>query len=595
MQAALSFAGGVGTIHFVMSRISLKQFFGLGGALALLAGGLWFYSQRVKLVPMAQYVPAEALGYVEINNVPQVVQRVTATRAWQELAPAYGISDKVNYAGALGGLAQFAGALGGEATLLARTQLAVAVTALEVRGEQVKPRWALVAETHTSQAALQTVIEKRLPELARRAFGAAGQRVASEYAGVPIVVYQVPAKAEGEARQLLSAQSGSVWILANHPEALKACLETRLGRAPSLANNFYLQQARPLVERSGEVFGFVTGDGVTRLLRFGAYLIAGGAVGSVGKAALAGAVGDIFTDFSSKSTDGVAYGVSFENGGVVDRYAMLLKPDLAETLRQTIKINEQSPRVLTLLPATAREVTLLNIENPGSAFGALETAISARVGVGQSFILRHFLSGMQEAFFGLRADELAARAIGNEVASLNFTDDVETRIWLLQMRDKALMQKLVEKVLTAGGLSLQRETRSQVELWHSSNAGRGSAAFLGEYVALGKREQLLKWLNGRNGAKLMDAPQLAQASRPSQPGVTLSLTSTKEDSAAMMARLARLLGSPNRAAEPAAVQQLPLAVSVMSFNPQGLYVEAHAPLGNFPLFAALAGGALNRD
>jgi hypothetical protein len=556
----------------------------------------WLYSQRVRPVQMAQYVPEAALGYLEINNVPQVIKQVTETQAWQQLAPAYGVPAELNYAGALGGLAQFAGALGGEATLLARAQLAVAVTALEVRGEQVKPRWALVVETHTSQGSLQSVIEKRLPELAQRAFGPSATRVQSEYGGVPLTIYKTAGKAEGEEKQLLSAQMESLWILANHPEAMRACIETRLGRVPPMANNFYLQQARPAVERTGEVFGFITGEGVTRLLRFGAYLIAGGAVGSVGKAALAGAVGDIFTDFSSKSTDGVAYGVSFENGAVVDRYAMLLKPDLTETLRATIKLNQQTPRVLSLVPATAREVTLLNIENPGSAFGTLETAISARVGAAQSFILRHFLAGMQEAFLGLRADELAARALGNEVASLNFTDDVEKRIWLMQMRDKALMQKLIEKILTAGGLSLQRETRGQAELWVSSGASRGAAVFLGDYVALGKREQLLKWLEARRGLKLTEAPQLAQASRPSQQGVTLSLTSTKEDSAELMARVARLLGGTIKVEpEPAAVQQLPLAVSVTSFNQQGLYVESHAPLGNFPLFAAVASGAVGRE
>lgn len=574
-----------------MNSISRKQaVFGLL-AIALLAGGLWLYSQRVRRVSMAQYVPASALGYVEVNNAPQVIEQLTATNAWRQLAPAYGLSDKLNYASKLGGLAQFAGTLGGEATVLARAQFAVAVTALEVRGEQIKPRWVLVAESHTGKGALQSVIEKRLPELARRAFGQS-TRVASEYGGVPIVVYQ---SASNPDKQLLSAQVESVWLLANHPEAMRACIETRLGRAPSLANNFYLQQARTAVERSGEVFGFITGEGVTRLLRFGSFMLAGGAIGSVGKAALAGAVGDIFTDFSSKSTDGAAYGVSFENGAVVDRYELLLKPDLTETLRAALKVNMNAPRVLTLLPATVREVTLLNLENPGQAFGTLETAISGRVGAGQSFILRQFLSGMQEAFFGLRADELAARAIGEEVASLNFTDDVEGRIWLLKMRDQALLRKLIEKVLTGGGLSMQREQRAGAELWHSSDEGRGSALFFGGYVGLGKRAQLLKLLEGRGGLKLNDAPQLAQASRPSQTGVMLGLASTKEDSAELMARVARALGAAQASAEPAILNQLPMSVSVTSFTPQGLYVESHAPLGSFPLYAAVASGAVSRE
>ncbi|MBI3423944.1 MAG: hypothetical protein HY011_13495 [Acidobacteria bacterium] len=582
-----------------MSSLSRRNV-ALGSLLAVLAAvGCWFYSQRVRRVSMAQYVPASALGFVEVNNVPQVLEQLTATNAWRQLAPAYGLSDKLNYASKLGGLAQFAGALGGEATLLARAQFAVAVTALEVHGEQIKPRWALVAETHTGKAALQSVIEKRLPELAWRAFGQFTKREQSEHSGVPVVIYKSAADGfiEGgrDGKQLLSAQMGSVWLLANHPEAMRACIETRLGHAPSLASNAYLPQARAAVERSGEVFGFITGEGVTRLLRFGSFMLAGGAIGSVGKAALAGAVGDIFSDFSAKSADGIAYGVSFENGAVVDRYELLLKPDLTESLRAALKVNTQPPRVLTLLPATVREVTLLNLENPGQAFGTLETAISARVGAGQSFILRQFLSGMQEAFFGLRANELAVRAIGEEVASLNFTDDVEGRIWLLKMRDQTLLRKLIEKILTAGGLSLQREQRAGAELWTSSDERRGAALFLGGYAGLGRRAQLLKLLEDRRGLKLNDAPQLTQASRPSQTGVMLSLASTKEDSAEMMARVARALGTSEAAAAPAALNQLPLAVSVTSFTPQGLYVESHAPLGSFPLFAALASGAVSRE
>lgn len=582
-----------------MKRFSGKQIFLFLGIALLLGLAGWLYSQRVRRVAMAQYVPASALGYVEVNNAPQVIEQLTATNAWRQLAPAYGVSDKLKYASTLGGLAQFAGAFGGEATVLARAQFAVAVTALEVRGEQVKPRWALVAETHTSKGNLQSVIEKRLPELARRAFGQFTKRELSEYMGVPVVMYEHGAKGfiEGglDSKQLLSAQIESVWLLANHPEALRACIETRLGRVPSLANNFYLQQARSAVERSGEVFGFITGEGVTRLLRFGSFMLAGGAIGSVGKAALAGAVGDIFTDFSAKSTDGVAYGVSFENGAVVDRYALLLKPDLTESLRAALKVNTQAPRVLTLLPATVREVTLLNLENPGQAFGTLETTISGRVGAGQSFILRQFLSGMQEAFFGLRADELAARAIGEEVVSLNFTDDVEGRIWLLKMRDQALLRKLIEKILTGGGLGMQREQRMGAELWHSSDAGRGSALFFGGYVGLGKRAQLLKLLEDRRGLKLNEAPQLAQASRPSQTGVMLGLASTKEDCAELMARIARALGAAQADAEPVVLNQLPMSVSVTSFTPQGLYVESHAPLGSFPLYAAVASGAVNRE
>jgi hypothetical protein len=558
-------------------------------ALVLAVAG-WLYSNRVERVAMAEYVPAAALGYAEVNDWPQLLDRLTATRAWQELAPAYGLADRLKFAGKLGGLAQYAGGLGGEAAMLARSQVAVVVTGLEVRGEQVKPRWALLVETHTRPGSLQTTVEARLPELARRALGKA-MRTTIEHNGVAIVAYKA-ANRQGEEKQLLSAQIEGEWLLANHPDALRACIDARQGRVAALAGSAQLQKARPAVGRAGEVFGFITGDGVTRLLRFGAYLLAGGAIGNIGKAALAGAVGDVVTDFVGKSTDGAAYSVSFENGGVVDRYAMLLKPDLLGSLQGALKINQREPRLLNLIPATVEEATLLNLENPGQAFGALETVIAARVGVGQSFMLRHFLKGVQEAFLGLRVDELAARAIGDEAASLNFTDDVDNRLWLLTIRDRALMRRLLEKLLTVGGFSLQTEAAAGGELWHSSDTSRGSAFFFGSYVVLGRREQLLHLLAARRGLALAAAPQLTQASKPAQNGLMLSWAATKEDAAAMMETLARLLKVSEESPAPAALDELPFAVSAMSFNQQGLYVEAHAPLGSFPLYMAIAEGAL---
>ncbi len=48
-------------------------------------------------------------------------------------------------------------------------------------------------------------------------------------------------------------------------------------------------------------------------------------------------MGDVFTDFSSRATEGIAYGASFESEGVVDRYTLLLKPDLADALKAAVK------------------------------------------------------------------------------------------------------------------------------------------------------------------------------------------------------------------------------------------------------------------
>ena len=140
-----------------------------------LAIGGWIYVSRPKPVALAYYAPETALAYLEINNWPQLIDNLTSTEAWRELAPVYGVPVELDYLGKIGlwpfgdWIARLTGR--GEAAMLARSQFALVITGLEVRGEQVKPRIALIAETHSDADYLREVAGKRLPQFAERAFG----------------------------------------------------------------------------------------------------------------------------------------------------------------------------------------------------------------------------------------------------------------------------------------------------------------------------------------------------------------------------------------------------------------------------------------
>src|SRR5262245_53683857 len=104
--------------NFSRKKIVLSLF-----VIILIAIGLWLYSRRIQRVAMASYVPQSALGYLEINDWPKLLDRFTATGTWQQLAPAYGIDGKLNYIGKAGWLASLTGV--GEPAMLARTQFAL--------------------------------------------------------------------------------------------------------------------------------------------------------------------------------------------------------------------------------------------------------------------------------------------------------------------------------------------------------------------------------------------------------------------------------------------------------------------------------------
>ncbi len=558
-----------------------------------LALGGWIYARRPKPVIIASYVPESALGYLEVNDWPRLVDRLTSTKAWRELAPAYGIPEELNYFGKISRwdfVARITG--GGEAAMLARSQFAIVISGLEVRGEQVKPRMALIVETHSDADSVREAAGKRLSQLAQTAFGRFAKQD-GEYAGVRTETW----RAADSDKQLLAAQIEGELIVANHPDPLRACIDTRLGRAPSMANNFHLQNSRALVERDDDekaMFGFVTGEGVTRLLRFWAFLISGD---TLSKAALAGAMGDVFTDFSSRATDGIAYGAGFEGDGVVNRYALLFKPELADSLKAAVKPAQPNPearRALDLIPTEAKDVTLIGVENPIKTLDGIEGVISSRAGAAQSFLLHQFVIGAREAFLGIKESDKADGAIGDEIAHFNFTGAAEDRVWLIAQRNEAFVTTLVGRVFTARGASLLREKYKEREIVRSSDQRRGAAVIVGDFLALGRRERLMRLIDSQQGGKgFKNSPQFTAANKIQQPAAVKSFTSVKEESGEMLAAIARWTASGSgKPPSSAALDHLPFASSATSINDRGVYVESHSPFGNFPFIVSLIDGSM---
>ncbi|MFN0085376.1 MAG: hypothetical protein ACKVX9_08310 [Blastocatellia bacterium] len=573
-----------------MSRISRKRnlvilVVALAAAAAAVVG--WIYARRPQRVEIATYVPESALGYLEVNDWPRVVDLLMATKGWRRLSPSFGIPESLKYAGRAGWLARLTG--GGETAVLARSQFALVVTGLEVRGEEVKPLFAVIAETHSDPEDAKAVADRRLSELAKSAFGQV-VRETGEYAGAPLVTW----RAANSEKMIVASQIGSELILANDAGALRACIDTRLGRAPAIANNFHLKNSRRIVERDGSVFGFVTGDGMTRLLRFGAYLISGGALG---KAALAGAVGEVFTEFSTRTADGMAYAASFENGEVVDRYALLFKPELVDALKSAIKPNAKPVRAFQLMPSEARNVTVFNVENPMKTLEGVEAAVSSRVGVAQSFLLHQFVVSAREAFFGLRQGGKAEEAIGDEIVGFDLpgasgpppaanadTPEASNRIWLLAARDTALLLAIVEKAMIAGGGVLAREKYNGVEIIYSSDEGRGAVAFIGDFVALGRRDILARLIDLQAGGARFSPP-------PAVPGAfLLSVDSAAPEALRMMSTIGRWTDAAPRGDFPI---DLPLNIGATSIHERGILTESHSSFGNFPFFISLVAGAGN--
>src|SRR5262245_11101225 len=130
--------------------------------LLLLAAGGWLYFHRAKPVQLATLVPESAICYIEINNWSQLVTDLTSSDAWRKLSPDYGLPSELKVLSPAARIVALTGLGTNEQNLLSGAQIAIVVSALEVRGSDVKPRLALIAETHGRPAALKQIIDKRL-------------------------------------------------------------------------------------------------------------------------------------------------------------------------------------------------------------------------------------------------------------------------------------------------------------------------------------------------------------------------------------------------------------------------------------------------
>jgi hypothetical protein len=550
--------------------------------LLVAVSAVWLYWQRLTPVNLATYIPESAIGYLDINNLPEVVNRYTSTNAWQRLAPVYGI--KQSYAGKIFQLVRLTGLGTSEMLLLSRAQCAIVVTSLEVLGEEVKPRWAIIAETHSSPARLRGVIENRLPAIANQLFSEA-QPEASTYAGVPIKIY----RDRGGEKRIFSAQIESEWVLANHPEAMEACIDARLGRAANLAANFDLQQTRPLI--GGDVYGFVTAKGAARLTQFGAHVVGGRLLG---ESPLGEAFAGITTSFSSQVSQGIAYGMGFERGVVVDRYVWILPARMVDQLREAVRTTDGDSQLLTMAPAV-REMTIVRVHDPGKTFESVSAVVSSRLGVAESFIFRKFTLGARDALFGLSPGETASEAFGDELASITLDNSADGRIWLFKVRDRGKMEALTSRFLTQRGAKVTREVRDEAQILVSSERRYGAAAFFTQYVALGSSEAINKLIDvRRSGANFIKTKEYQTTDSLSQRAPIISYSATLEDDQKLIEWLASRLSSAGGAGGTphtnVPVEAWPLAVSNLMIIDRGLLMETHSSLGNLPFVISLFNG-----
>ncbi|MFY9553596.1 MAG: hypothetical protein WAV20_11115 [Blastocatellia bacterium] len=545
---------------------------------------------------MASYVPAGALAFVEIDSLSDVVDGLTGTTAWRELAPVLGLSSQLRQVGLVGDLIGRTGLGPDEAVVAGRAQFAVAITGVESdTGEteqgpylHLRPDFALIVETHSKPETAARLVRERASLIAERIFGLPILKDSEDYSGSEVLAFQGPEPH----RQLVASAVGSVILIANRKDAIKLCLDAIQGRTASLAEDQALKQMGPEINRGASVFAYVTAAGIQRLTTLWPVFLAG----RPSTPETSNQFSDLLEHLSKQSLLGLLYAADFESGGVREKYLTVLRPLVAEALSESLKpASASSVESLPLVPRTIESITLVKVERAGEMPERVLKQLAPAVDLVAGVALREFVISLRQQY-ALEPTESLGDSVGNEIALVNFGNDQPSAM-LIRVNDRSRLIPVVKKYLAQKGAPVSIEEDFGADVLVSSDDERNSAAFVAEFLVLGTRDQIHSIIETSSKHDGIDNQErLGERLAHPYNGSIVSYRRNDDSGKLMLAisKIMRVTDGSNelleRDAARKALDRLPPSISFTEFRNYGIYAESHSAVGNFGAIGALIGG-----
>ena len=564
-----------------------------------LAAAAYVVMRRPQRSDMERYVPATALAFIEIDNLPDLVDGLTDTKAWREIAPALGLSSQLRQLGFASDLLGRAGVGPDEAVVAARAQYAISLTGVDAETGatddgpyiHLKPSFAIVVDTHAEPETAARLVRERASIIAQRIYGGLAVEDSENYQGSDLLIFHGPQPE----RQLVAAAAGSIIVVANHASPVRSCLDAISGRVSSLGDDETFRQTRPAIDHGSPVFAFVTEAGVAKLAEIGPALIASRFPTDPDTV---GSVAELFEHLSKQSAAGLFYSSEFASGGVIERYLTALKPLVAEGLAEPLKpAAGASFPSLQLVPNDVRDFTILNVERVGALPEHALKSLAPRLDIVATLALKQLVMSFRKQY-GLEPSDEIGSALGDEVALASF-DDGNPMAMIVRVADKGRLTPIITRYLQGNGAKLAADSYAGTEINVSSNEDGRAAAFVGNYLVLGTRDQITKIIDAHaSGAGIANDERLkdAIAKRPAGASIISYRPETSDAGELMLAisKLTRVTDGSRELLEQGAVRaaldRVPPRVSFTEFRGSGIYTETRSAVGNFSLIASLFDG-----
>ena len=424
-----------------------------------------------KPVNLRTLAPADALVYIETNDLGKTVRALTEAKAFQQLAK------KTPDLSALNGI-----------------QLAVAVTGFEIAEEKAsdeeralsfKPHFVAIAETHAWDYQALGFTENKLGEFINQSYG--GE-----------VELEVIDKHDGrfftwtatDGRKAFALVQGSRIFFGNDESAIEKCLAVKRGEADSFAKNTKL----PQLAENTLASGYISTDGVGQIAT-----LAGTMLGnrSGGEEDVQRFISDVLPPILRNTVKEVTWTAAKTERGIEDRVSFASDPDVSSVWKETLVGSKEAREPLAeFLPQSPFSVTRYDLNDPQIAWRTVLLLAAKQAGEVPGRILVAYSGSLFDPY-GVADGEMFLSSVGPHILTAKFDAEGEKTVVVATVKDIEKVQKSI-----AGEINFSKppEKLGTVDVWKSED-GDLAAAFLENKLILGDAESVLQCLAAKeNGA-----------------------------------------------------------------------------------------------
>lgn len=349
--------------------------------------------------------PAETLIYLETNDLGEIVKTLTESQAWKEYA-----SSTPDFSGFYG------------------IQTAVAISGFETTQSivslNVKPKFVLIFDTNTFEAATKSAVETQIGKFLKDAnFEKNNDKF----------IWTTK-----DNRKVFAVIAGSIAFIGNDESLIETCLQTKSGEKPNLLQNVTLSK---LHDEKPLAFGFISAEGIKELSNFAGVKLA---IDTSEEDLVRSFIAKNLPEILQKSLTEISWKAEKNQIGVEDKFSIKLNPEIANALNDSLQKSADFAELAKYIPANTYSATSYNFASPNLAFQGFVKTIKSQTDESSGNIVEKF-SNLSLQAYGLNDTNTFLGNVKNQIISLQFDEEGENSVVIAKVKDKAKLKAVLDE------------------------------------------------------------------------------------------------------------------------------------------------------